>query len=321
MQVINPGGKPTAPIKLRAACNQCHLSKVRCSGEKTGCARCSSLGYSCVYSESRVGKVQGNRARRLRGGSASAQKHPISPSPSSLDMTGDNRGDSSRSGAGSTPSQGLMDGERPTIELEDGLFAELSCVSHGVYSKAPKDIDDCALFGSLDDFQCVETPLDPMLSDVDRVGNPSHLPSAMVLPQPSPPLGPDKSLDLASKTDWSGFYFPSPDNAGVGKLAPYRQLASQRMVDCVALVHNLEQHIHSRLVAADEVMRVNKHCVEPPTISSLPANATSIPKNECPPYNLGIFTWIRRNIFQSSARFFCENCNDAAERPRNSLNG
>ncbi|EHK21965.1 uncharacterized protein TRIVIDRAFT_230775 [Trichoderma virens Gv29-8] len=176
-------------------------------------------------------------------------------------MTGDNRGDSSRSGAGSTPSQGLMDGERPTIELEDGLFAELSCVSHGVYSKAPKDIDDCALFGSLDDFQCVETPLDPMLSDVDRVGNPSHLPSAMVLPQPSPPLGPDKSLDLASKTDWSGFYFPSPDNAGVGKLAPYRQLASQRMVDCVALVHNLEQHIHSRLVAADEVMRVNKHCV------------------------------------------------------------
>ncbi|KAL6808130.1 hypothetical protein V8C40DRAFT_259874 [Trichoderma camerunense] len=261
MEGVYPGGKPTAPIKLRAACNQCHLSKVRCSGEKTGCARCSSLGYSCVYSESRVGKVQGNRARRLRSGSASVQQHPISPSPSSLDMTGDHRGDSSRSGTVSTPSQGLVDGETTTVEVEDGLFAELSCVSHGVYSEATKDIDDCALFGSLDDFQSVETPLDPMLSDVDRIGNPSHLPSAMVVSQPSHPLGSDRPLDLASNTDWSGFNFPSSDNAGVGKLAPYRHLASQRMVDCVALVHNLEQNIHSRLVAADEVMRVNKHCV------------------------------------------------------------
>lgn len=206
--------------------------------------------------------MQGNRARRLRGGSGSGQRqHPLSPSPSSLDMAGEHRGDSSRSAAGSTPSQVLMDGETTTLELEDGLFAELNCVSHESFSKDSKEMDDCGLFGGLEDFQCVETPLDPMLRDVDRLGNASHLPATMMLPQPSPPLGADKSLDSTSKTDWSGFYFASSDNAGVGKLAPYRQLTGQRMIDCVALVHNLEHHIHSRLVAADEVMRVNKHCI------------------------------------------------------------
>ncbi|OQE22457.1 hypothetical protein PENSTE_c010G03017 [Penicillium steckii] len=58
------GENTTTQIKLRSACNQCHFSKVRCSGEKTGCSRCLNLGYTCVYVESRVGKVQGNRARR-----------------------------------------------------------------------------------------------------------------------------------------------------------------------------------------------------------------------------------------------------------------
>ena len=74
-------------IKLRAACNQCHDSKVgftpsatrrgweheltrnvqvRCSGERLGCKRCQTLGCECIYEESRVGKVQGNRGRKRK---------------------------------------------------------------------------------------------------------------------------------------------------------------------------------------------------------------------------------------------------------------
>lgn len=37
---------------------------MRCSGEKIGCARCQNLGLECQYSESRVGKVPGIRAKK-----------------------------------------------------------------------------------------------------------------------------------------------------------------------------------------------------------------------------------------------------------------
>ncbi|KAI1435778.1 hypothetical protein GGR50DRAFT_284546 [Xylaria sp. CBS 124048] len=52
------------PPKLRTACNQCNAAKVKCSGERDGCARCRTLHTTCVYVESRVGKVQGPRSRR-----------------------------------------------------------------------------------------------------------------------------------------------------------------------------------------------------------------------------------------------------------------
>ena len=54
----------TKPIKLRSACNSCFAAKVRCNGNKTGCARCSERKVPCKYSESKVGKVVGRRRRR-----------------------------------------------------------------------------------------------------------------------------------------------------------------------------------------------------------------------------------------------------------------
>ncbi|KAI1263626.1 hypothetical protein F5Y18DRAFT_393584 [Xylariaceae sp. FL1019] len=52
------------PGKLRAACNQCAASKVKCSGEKTGCSSCANRGIECVFAESRVGRVPGMRGKR-----------------------------------------------------------------------------------------------------------------------------------------------------------------------------------------------------------------------------------------------------------------
>ncbi|KAF2457633.1 hypothetical protein BDY21DRAFT_30287 [Lineolata rhizophorae] len=77
----------TKPIKLRTACNPCNAAKVKCSGEKTGCERCRNLdGVQCIYTESRVGKVPGARAkkRKLQDG-ANSSRHvvPYSVSPSS----------------------------------------------------------------------------------------------------------------------------------------------------------------------------------------------------------------------------------------------
>ncbi|KAJ4153662.1 hypothetical protein LMH87_010142 [Akanthomyces muscarius] len=52
------------PRRLRSACNQCHASKVKCSGEKTGCQRCESLGYKCHFEISMVGRHSHKRRRR-----------------------------------------------------------------------------------------------------------------------------------------------------------------------------------------------------------------------------------------------------------------
>ncbi|KAK5272025.1 hypothetical protein LTR99_009555 [Exophiala xenobiotica] len=65
------------PIKLRAACNQCFSAKVRCDGNKEGCRRCSEKRLSCIYSESRVGKVVGKRRKRpLPDQTANVNSHP-----------------------------------------------------------------------------------------------------------------------------------------------------------------------------------------------------------------------------------------------------
>ncbi|KAL4917035.1 hypothetical protein BDW62DRAFT_202197 [Aspergillus aurantiobrunneus] len=72
------------PPKLRSACNECHAAKVRCSGEKTGCQRCSNLRLKCAFSISRIGKVPGKRSKANRVASMSTSSAPISTSSSSM---------------------------------------------------------------------------------------------------------------------------------------------------------------------------------------------------------------------------------------------
>ncbi|KAL4872530.1 hypothetical protein BDV12DRAFT_193248 [Aspergillus spectabilis] len=75
------------PPKLRSACNECHAAKVRCSGEKTGCQRCSNLRLKCAFSISRIGKVPGKRSKANRVAAAaipSTSSAPMSTSSSSI---------------------------------------------------------------------------------------------------------------------------------------------------------------------------------------------------------------------------------------------
>ncbi|DAA72991.1 TPA_exp: Uncharacterized protein A8136_4916 [Trichophyton benhamiae CBS 112371] len=83
------------PVRWRSACNQCHAAKVRCSGERTGCTRCSNLQYECVYAVSRVGKVPGIRARANKPSRAnSAEKTVQTPrSESAMVLPQDAEGD------------------------------------------------------------------------------------------------------------------------------------------------------------------------------------------------------------------------------------
>ncbi|KAH8160900.1 hypothetical protein CIB48_g7355 [Xylaria polymorpha] len=80
-----PRKRQPKPPKLRSACNQCNAAKVKCSGERDGCARCKTLQSTCLYAESRVGKVQGPRLRQRSLAAQNTSKDPVpmvQPTPS-----------------------------------------------------------------------------------------------------------------------------------------------------------------------------------------------------------------------------------------------
>ncbi|PVI00655.1 hypothetical protein DM02DRAFT_671864 [Periconia macrospinosa] len=58
----------SAFLKLRSACDQCHFSKVRCTGEKSGCRRCRNGRRTCHYSASNMGKAVGSRQHKRDNG-------------------------------------------------------------------------------------------------------------------------------------------------------------------------------------------------------------------------------------------------------------
>ncbi|KAI9731501.1 MAG: hypothetical protein M1834_004621 [Cirrosporium novae-zelandiae] len=54
--------KPAPPRKLRASCDGCYLSKVKCTKERPTCHRCTNLSMICKYSPSqRMGKPRASR--------------------------------------------------------------------------------------------------------------------------------------------------------------------------------------------------------------------------------------------------------------------
>lgn len=82
--------KPEPP-RLRASCDGCYLSKVRCTKEIPGCSRCLNHGVLCKYSPSqRIGKP-----RRLREAHQARNRHKdpvtstagLSKLPSPCDVT------------------------------------------------------------------------------------------------------------------------------------------------------------------------------------------------------------------------------------------
>ncbi|KAI7591683.1 hypothetical protein KC346_g16254, partial [Hortaea werneckii] len=68
-----PNAGPTLPIpsqsnpKLRAACDECRLKKLKCTGEQPACSRCVREGIQCIYSPQ---KQMGRPKKRQRAETA-----------------------------------------------------------------------------------------------------------------------------------------------------------------------------------------------------------------------------------------------------------
>ncbi|KAI0455773.1 hypothetical protein F5B21DRAFT_181643 [Xylaria acuta] len=117
-----PRKRQPKPPKLRSACNQCNAAKVKCSGERDGCARCKTLQNTCLYAESRVGKVQGPRLRQKSLVAQNTSKSPVpmvQPTPSPEMIEAHVSPDSPRSHAFSHTGQHTHSWSEPWESSED----------------------------------------------------------------------------------------------------------------------------------------------------------------------------------------------------------
>lgn len=112
------------PTRLRAACNECHAAKLRCSGERSGCQRCAANGLTCAYEVSMVGRAPKTRKRRRID-------EPTSNSP---------EGQSIENGV-STDAEGHST-EAPTAALQQPLLSDFNFGTNG-QDTMPDQSDAC----------------------------------------------------------------------------------------------------------------------------------------------------------------------------------
>lgn len=99
--------------KLRASCDVCNESKVRCSQTKPSCTRCQKQGVVCVYGLSRRSHKSAPRVGAQRP-SPAIDTPPIL-NDHSTEASTSTRHPSSRNSVSSFSSQSLYDAERTTV--------------------------------------------------------------------------------------------------------------------------------------------------------------------------------------------------------------
>ncbi|KAI0424555.1 hypothetical protein F5Y09DRAFT_353292 [Xylaria sp. FL1042] len=120
----------TSTRKKRIACDNCHFSKVRCTGETSGCQRCERGGKSCHYSESNMGRMPPGGVNKRRKSTVHKNQDVIIAagpplqrqsndwnSPSPFEIENNNRIQDDREHA--LPSATLGDKGSPDLPVDD----------------------------------------------------------------------------------------------------------------------------------------------------------------------------------------------------------
>ncbi|RHZ46025.1 uncharacterized protein CDV56_102190 [Aspergillus thermomutatus] len=251
------------PGRLRAACTSCHAAKVRCSGEKTGCVRCRTLGHDCIYLESRVGKTRGRRKR------SAGERQESAPDPAS--KSNSPARDDPREGVTASPAS-------PAISVDTGDF-----LHHDLWD-IPQPIFDSNILGTEGGMHDMELLQEYTIADMGRsTTNP-------VAKELGPELGTslDRQLDSAIDASEASHSFTplvqSPswrleDRSGASSCdggpqkiiprdGPYRPYGRQGhaaaptckgvILAAAEILEQLEAKVRGGLTAIDEVLRVNK---------------------------------------------------------------
>ncbi|KAJ5190097.1 hypothetical protein N7491_007860 [Penicillium cf. griseofulvum] len=262
----------TAPIKLRTACNQCHFSKVRCSGEKTGCTRCVNLGYTCVYAESRVGKVQGNRARRREPETECSNIMPQFTTTGSTEV-------STSSSLPHTPAVTPASNPPNNIGfcIDDYLSTEPLGPEEAALHMNSIEGAECALQWGIEE-PAAAGSVGGYVSHGHNISQHRHSTTgdSTDFLSPSQEAGQQSSFASAFLNDgqleqtFNGSKYPFPpfgtskplfNSPHATHFQMHYRSSLQHIPSCVEMVDGLEYYIHIGLTAVDEVMRINKHCM------------------------------------------------------------
>ncbi|KAL4886427.1 hypothetical protein BJY04DRAFT_213195 [Aspergillus karnatakaensis] len=264
------------PGRLRAACTACHSAKVRCSGEKTGCTRCKTLGHECVYLESRVGKTRGRRKRHLLSPGAAAQCmtaiSALENRPATANAENGPSGESSTRQEQS-PASSLDEGDE---DLEaDFLNNELWDLSNPIADAAMLDTDLSGM-QFLQQFSNENTTwedaeehrIEPRKQRLDSaIGLSSDDGTAPSSTARQSPWKVDDHIVKPSRHTGTTFptRFSQPSNS-TSRYPPCSGLIQPNTKSAVLLaaeiLEHLEEKISAGLSAIDEVLRINKEATQ-----------------------------------------------------------
>lgn len=269
-------------VKLRAACNQCHDSKIRCSGERFGCNRCQTLGCECIYEESRVGKVQGNRGRRRKTRLETEQQQQATTAPEENQNTRkapesrDGRESSSLSEAVTPLDHDVssMEDEQTLNRLQgDNAPAHWTEPMNTAFSTdllTTAGSEDCSFFAGIEEFpgrdalhaasqhQSPRAVLDqPTLNDFPALLS-ADIPDTYTLLDPASGETRGGVQQRSSSTQLHTYYDKS--SISTDSMMP-PEGSNQWLYECVRMADELERYIHIRLSAVDEVMRINRQTI------------------------------------------------------------
>ncbi|KAI2768404.1 hypothetical protein F4815DRAFT_58649 [Daldinia loculata] len=233
----SPNAGRALPVKLRSACNQCCAAKVKCSGEKSGCERCSNTGAQCIYLESKVGKVPGIRAKKK-------QLHSQGPEPSQKRATATHRSGTpitALSDVNSSPDHGQDDStewatgwnfnpsdETANLNVDLHTSTEESSVSPGATMdfSSNEEYPLVAVEGSLEEFLMAQPPMPSSSTEqVQQIAPPTHRPTSFEIPH-------------------------------------QRQLDSQCCVECCKIISELESYIVADLKVLNIVLAILRGTLE-----------------------------------------------------------
>ncbi|EGD88873.2 uncharacterized protein TERG_05122 [Trichophyton rubrum CBS 118892] len=283
------------PVRWRSACNQCHAAKVRCSGERTGCTRCSNLQYECVYAVSRVGKVPGIRARANKPSRANSTEKTVQTprSESAMVLPQDAEGDTDAQTTTQTtatepdePNSRHEFGDKPNA-ADAGQFFDANTPKSpvGMYTDWTNPSTDKSLnpFDSADLFilpsQLMSSEHDPSRSfPVPQCRNasldPTRISPELDLPDLDSPqsgfftkkrrsvhLDPSRSYPSRSALQYTESVpvteCDSEFTSGRLRQQQYNY-RSWTILSCNRIVEFLEHHIQRGVIALDVVMHTNK---------------------------------------------------------------
>lgn len=225
-----------------------------------------------------MGKVQGNRARRQDPAPSEASNSSVaSQNASTADLPASTSSPSHTSTAATSPP--VIEPSFPGLALDEYIMStETTGPEEALLHLDTSQPDECSLQWDFEDLPSIGSRVDclsnarvpfhpdapaaadstafvPMFHDSAFV---SHPPGSSLLysshgPQPPkrgghdrPPFEHSRAARLSSHGD--------PFHA-------HRRSSVQHMISCVELVDGLEYYIHIRVMAVDEIMRMNKHCM------------------------------------------------------------